>query len=352
MQKKLIALAVAGVMAAPMAAQAGSAEIYGKVRLSVGVVGNDDTSANRDDSKLNLTSHNSRFGVKGSEALDGDLTAIYQFETEVDFDDNDNGLFDSMRDTYLGLKGGFGTVKFGRMNSPYKNAAGDVDVWKDTHGDFNAIIGTMHDDRFDNTIAYYSPAMNGITLGVAYITDTNDDDLPDSSAAENDGISIAAMYESGPLYASLAYQSLAEAGSGSEDAEGTKLTLGYTVGMTKLGFAYEMDDMGGNNNDQDRMYFSVAQDMGDGMAVKAALGMADDRGNTADSGATFFALGGTKSIGDSAEFYALYAQVDNDSGATTGGTGDFGLYEFAATGTPEASANVFALGVNLKFSSM
>ena len=86
--KSMIALAVTGLLAAPMAAQAANAEVYGKVRVSAGIVGNDDQTAANEDSKLNVTSHDSRFGVKGSEDLDNGMKAVYQLETEVDFDDD------------------------------------------------------------------------------------------------------------------------------------------------------------------------------------------------------------------------------------------------------------------------
>ncbi len=359
MQKKLIALAVAGVLAAPMAAQAAAtAEVYGKVRVSAGFVGNDDQDATHEDSKLSVTSHDSRFGVKGAADLDNGMKATYQFETEVDFDDDDNGIFDSMRNTYVGLKGDFGEVRIGRHDTPYKMSRGKLDPFGDTHGDYNAIMGDTHDARADNVIAYLSPDMSGFMFAGALVTDIADDNLEDTTTSvgiggttrEQQGISLAGMYSSGPLYAALAFQSLGESGvqDGTKfaDAEATKLTLGYMVGTTNLMFAYEMDDLGGSNNDQDRMYFSVDHGLGGGTSLQFAYGMADDRGNTSDSGATHFALGVTQEMGDSVEMYALYTALDNDQNA------DFHLVEVESAGTPESTANAFAVGVNMKFSSM
>ena len=352
MQKKLIALAVAGVMAAPMAAQAASAEVYGKARVSVGVVGNDDSTPTNDDSKLNVTSHHSNFGIRGAEALDNGMDATYQLEAQVSFDDDNatgSGIFDGMRNTYFGLAGDFGEVRVGKHDTPYKMSTySKLDVWKDPHGDYNAIIGTRHDTRADNSILYLSPDMNGFSLAAAYITDVNDDELPVPENG-NEAVSIAGMYDAGPLYVTLAYQTI-DNDTGTESADGVKLGLGYTIGNTGLGFVYENDDAGGNDNDQDRMYFSIDQDMGNGMAIKAALGTADDRGNTADSGATFFALGGTKQMSKNVEMYAIYSQIDND--ANVSAANRFDLDYVTAAGTPEASANVFAVGANLKFSSM
>ncbi len=359
MQKKLIALAVAGIMAAPMAAQAAaSAEVYGKVRVSAAFVGNDDPSANNEDSKLSVTSHDSRFGVKGSADLDNGMKAVYQLETEVDFDDDNNGLFDSMRNTYVGLAGDFGTVVMGRHDTPYKISRGKLDVFGDTHGDYNAIMGDTHDARADNVIAYISPAMGGVTIAAALVTDLADDNLGDTTNStaiggttrEQQGISIAGMYSDGPLYAALAFQSLGETGvqNGTkyDDAEATKLTLGYMVGTTNLMFAYENDDLGGSNNDQDRLHFSVDHGMGNGTSLQFAYGMADDRGNNTNTGATQFALGVTQEMGGSVEMYALYTALDNDQSA------GFNLVEVGSAGATEASASALAVGVNMKFSSM
>ena len=371
MQKKLIALAVAGVLAAPMAAQAASAEVYGKVRVSAGIVGNDDTAVGNDDSKISVTSHKSRFGVKGSEDLGDGLKAVYQFESQVDFDDDNNGLFDGMRNTYVGLSGDFGMVLLGKHDTPYKLTKGKLDVWSDTHADYNAIMSDTHDARADNVIAYVSPDMNGLTFAGAYVTDLHDDNLADSTfynvdgsvdgdgnpthtagdlEQSNEAISLGVMYNSGPLYAGFGYQTLAEAGvptsAENEDAEGTKFSLGYKVGTTMLGFAYEIDDWGGDNNDQNRMFFSVNHGMGDGLNIKFAYTMADDRGDTKDSGATHFALGVTKKVGDTTELYALYTQLDNDANAS------FDLDYVDSAGSPESSASAAVVGVNMKFSSM
>lgn len=346
MQKKIIALAVAGILAAPMAAQAATAEVYGKVRVSVGVVGNDDATAGNEDSKLSVTSHDSRFGIKGSEDLDNGMKAIYQLETEVDFDDNNNGIFDSHRNTFVGLTGDFGKVIVGRHDTPYKISRGKTDVFGDTHGDYNAIFDA-HDARADNVLAYISPDMSGVTVAVAHVTDLMDDDLVDTNASqENAGLSLAAMYGDGPLYAALAYQSLGEAGTGGEDHEGTKLTLGYKVGTTNVMFAYENDDMGGSDNAQDRTYISVDHGLGDGVNLKAAIGVAGERGSVADTGATHFTIGASKKMGKTTEFYALYTQLDNDAAAT------FDLAEIGSAGTTEPSASAIAVGVNMKFSSL
>ncbi len=355
MQKKIIALAVAGILAAPVAAQAG-VEVYGQGRLSAGLISNDDTNANREDSKLNISSHASRLGFKGTEDLGSGLKALWQIERGVDFTDGSATL--SVRNTFVGVAGDFGTVLLGTHDTPYKMATGSLDPFADTHGDYNAVIDATNDARSKNVLAYLSPDMSGFSVAAALVTDFADDNLVDTTDSTAIGgttrkqgaISLAGMYKNGPLDASLAYQSVSEtgvaAGTNYDDLTAVKLGLGFAVAAeTKLGFVYEDVDFGGNNNDQSNIYLSAAHGLGNGLTVKAAFGQKDDVGNNADTGATFFALGVNKALSDKTEVYALYTKLDSDKNDSY----DLG-YVGAAGDEPSASA--LAAGINIKFSSM
>lgn len=361
MQKKIVALAVAGILAAPMAAQAG-VEVYGKGRLSVGVISNDDSNSAREDSKLNITSHASRLGFKGTEDLGSGLKAMWQIERGIDFSEKSGtatgGTDFSTRNTFVGVAGGFGTVMLGTHDTPYKMATGSLDPFVDTHADYNAIIDEDQDARSKNVLAYLSPDMSGFTAAVALVTDFKDDGLVDTTtttattARKQPAISLAGMYKNGPLDASLAYQTIKEhssmmAGSKYDDHSAVKLGVGYTVATaTKLGLVYENVDMGGNNNDQSNLYLSAAHGLGNGLTVKAAFGQKDDVGNNDDTGATFFAVGVNKALSDKTEVYALYTKLDSDKNAS------YDLGYVGAAGGAEDSASALAAGINISFSSM
>lgn len=347
MQKKIIALAVAGILAAPVAAQAG-VEVYGKARLSVGFINNDDTTANREDSKLSISSHASRLGFKGTEDLGNGLKALWQIERSVDFTDKDTTL--GVRNTFAGLAGDFGTVLLGAHDTPYKMATGSLDPFVDTFADYNAVIDSDNDARSRNILVYLSPDMSGLTMAAALITDFADDNLVDTTAAEQRAISLAGMYKNGPLDASLAYQQVNEY-MGTQDMTAAKLGVGYAVASaTKLGLVYENVDMGNVIGDQSNVYFSATHGLGNGMAANFAFGQKGDLGNTSDSGATFFALGVNKALSDKTEVYALYTKIDGDKNANNYGLG-VGNQPIGAAGT-EPTASALVAGINLKFSSM
>ena len=89
MNKKLVALAVAGAFAVPLAAQAQTANVtlYGRINIDDAEV---IINAKQDYVRLpsqqikenfyRVSSNSSRFGVRGTESLGGGLNAIFQVE--------------------------------------------------------------------------------------------------------------------------------------------------------------------------------------------------------------------------------------------------------------------------------
>ena len=157
------------------------------------------------------------------------------------------------------------------------------------------------------------------------------------------------MYGNGPIYASLAYESLGEASTVTttngvnEDVEGLKIGLSYDVAAAStVGLVYEDVDFGGDNNDQANIYVMGKHGMGD-VTFKLAFGQRDEIGDSKDTGGTFFALGVAKAMSKNTELYALYASMSSDKNRAYGLKG--------VGGTADESATAFSLGINHKFSS-
>ena len=344
MQKKLIALAVASILAVPLAAQAG-VEVYGQARMSLDFSSNDDPVAANEDSALSVSSNKSRLGFKGDEDLGGGLKALWLIEQGVTLDTNPG--FTANRDAYLGLGGGFGTVLAGRINNPYKNSTQGMDIFLNTRGDYNAIMGAVNstsapfNSRFSNSIQYRSPDMSGFKGALAYSVNRGDDDLPNTTVvSENDGFSLSGSYAQGPLFVTAAYESH---NSAVNDATAFKIGGTFALGgMTTLGAIWETADLGGTNQDRDAIYLNAAHKM-DAITLKAAFTMADEKGGVANTGATQFALGAAYALSKTTEAYAMYTMVGNDSAAkyTLEGVG-------GVTGQDVSS---FSVGLNHNFSS-
>ncbi|MBK9131434.1 MAG: porin [Gammaproteobacteria bacterium] len=339
MKRKSIAIAVAGVLALPLSISTASAlEVYGKAHGSIDFSSNDDEGANQEDSTLAFSNNASRIGFKGDEQINDDLTVTYQAETVIDMD---SGGWGGGRNTYIGLKGGFGEVRGGLHDTPYKSST--YDMFSDTRGDYNAIIGSINgsvdfDERTPNTILYISPDMSGFQFQGAYILGiaAADDDLPDAEEPDNTGFSLAGMYNQGPLSLSLAMETYgieAATGEPTDDAQAVKFGAGWDLGQgTKLSFIFESAESGTTDVSRDAFYFGVMHKMSDKTTLKLALGQADELDVAEETGATYLALGVSQKLSKDTELYALFASVSNDDGATYRLDG-VGL---PTTGTPSA----------------
>ena len=222
MNKKLLTLAVAAAMVAPTAAMA-EAILYGKLHMSIDWADTEDSNGFQGwgvngGGAIPGEIRSNRIGVKGSEDLGNGLKAIYQVEFGVKMTEEDSagnaasGSNDSvsMRNSFVGLAGGWGTFLVGRHDTPLKISTAKLDFFADTMADNNGTVG-FHDVRADNAVAYISPDLSGFQLAAAVhsgggSTAGAGTNLNSESIAE--AYSVAGIYSNGPFYASLAYESL------------------------------------------------------------------------------------------------------------------------------------------------
>ncbi|MDR1062927.1 MAG: porin [Azoarcus sp.] len=208
MQKKLIALAVAGLVSAPAFAQS-NVTIYGSIDYGYTVqnkhIGSDSSRQGLDSgaSKAN------RIGFKGTEDLGNGLKAVFVLETGLNGDNG--GLFKdgNARQAYAGLAGGFGTIAFGRQYTPQHLFTGAVDPFGNNGlgAGGNALV---KDKRLDNLIAYISPTWGGFSFVAGY---TNSYAGNESNENKDSGYDLgntrvwafAPSYTNGGLFVGLNY---------------------------------------------------------------------------------------------------------------------------------------------------
>jgi len=183
--KKVMALAVAGALAAPAVAfaQASNVQIYGRANIGFDNYSAKGATAAASDyeGRNRVFDSSSRLGFRGTEDLGNGLSAIFQLESGVGFDTgsalsqsggaNASAGTLASRASWAGLKGGWGQVTFGRQDIYWGNgviaqsAANyiNTDVSFAT-GSFGRVAGPVA--RQSNTIQYQSPRMGGFS-GVA-----------------------------------------------------------------------------------------------------------------------------------------------------------------------------------------
>jgi predicted porin len=369
MNKKLIALAVAAALA-PAAAMAdsGNVTIYGIAHASVDYVNPGTGPAALNDKAWRVSSNSSRLGFKGNEDLGNGLSAIWQMETGVNLDAGTTSTGFMQRNSFLGLSSKTaGTVLFGKHDTPYKLGTGNLDVFADTMGDYNAIVGNVagtvaFDSRLGNVAAYISPTFGGFHFAGAAVAanETNNTANPNGRA-----YSLTGVYDNGPMFGSLSYEQAKDISASSTEvapaalgtvlaslqkANATKLGLGYKFGGATVGFIAErikLSPLVGSEATRNALYLNGSYTMGSNV-LKAAFGKANDISGTSDTGAKQYVVGVDHNLSKRTVAYALYSKMNNDSAGNygLGGNGAGGAFSPASAGQ---DPSVWSLGMKHSF---
>lgn len=250
MQKKtILALVVGTAFAAPVVAQTtgSTIEIYGRLYpqvTSAEATGATDPADN-EERRLSVDTSNSRIGFRGQEQLGGGLAAIWQLETRVRFDTGAGNLWAGNRDSFLGLRGGWGTVKFGNFDTVYKSygaavgsffgvSSGNFVSSSNVLSELGVAPGGGEDGegrdcraapvsgancpgqgtasgfhvRANNSIQYETPEFGGFQAALQYSPDEfkGNPTRPRDPNINAELWSFGVKYETGPVYASVQYE--------------------------------------------------------------------------------------------------------------------------------------------------
>ncbi len=355
MQKKIIVLAIAAALTPAMAlADTANVTIYGTVDASYDFVTTGSGSRAAGVSEQRVSGNQSYVGLKGSSDLGGGLSAVWQAEGKINLDGNGYS-FD--RDTFAGLSStSMGTVRIGRMGSPYKMSTRKQDVFADSIADNRSLMGGVaaasgigaalnnswpssggdvtstvssyaaFDGRNSQTLAYTSPSFSGVTINAALINYTAANKL--STDAKARGTSLAAMYDVAPFYGTVAYEvhNFSNMGADMTDTkeDAVKFGLGYAMDQFAVNFVYEKtkDDIGTNywgfTNvvGHNAMTLNGKFNVSSTDAIKAAYTKAGTLGTSvwySDSGAKQISVGYDHSMSKATTVYAIYTKLSNDA---------------------------------------
>lgn len=369
MNKKLLAIAIGAATALPVVAEAAGPTVYGKINLSLeSVVDAVDTRRDGDldnlpgaviipagteasDEGWVLRSNDSRIGIKG-EAETGitGVTGIYQAEFSLTAD-GEGGPFGN-RDIFAGVKGPFGQVRLGNMDTPFKKAQGKVDQFNDTAADIRSHISG--EVRYANSIYYTSPKiMEALSIHLAVAPGEGVDD-PESAVAADvldgpaDFMSAAVVWEGENLYLAAAMDQGTKQSSSFLGAEigasnfvdATRLVAGYKLDAIQLGFLYQVAEEVGTSTTPDEdtsMVASLGWTIGEWL-LKAQFATTegdDGTAGNADNEITQMAVGADYKLGKSTTLFAFYSTLEDDEGGTVAGDDD--------------NYDVMSIGIDQKF---
>ena len=170
MKKTLIALTLAALPVAAMA----DVTLYGQVKAGVDIskvkVGKENKTAKNPGKKTatEIADYGSRIGFKGHEHLSNNLNAIWQVEQNTSVAGSDSGW--GTRESFIGLEGGFGKIRAGKLNTTLKDSSDSIDPWEASEANSDVLaLGKFErvEDR-KVSVRYDSPVLSGFSASVQY----------------------------------------------------------------------------------------------------------------------------------------------------------------------------------------
>ena len=217
MKKSLVALAVAAAVPAFAQAQT-SIQLTGSVDVAVESLNKEVSSSGKSDLQINDGIWGgSRVGIVGSEDLGNGLKAIFNLEYRARADTgrlaNANRFWQGK--SWVGLDGGFGTIKLGRQDTPMSEVIelGDM-TGQSWYYSSDGLAGIV--DKTDNLLVYSTPSLGGFKLQAAYGAGEATATTPVNGAAAgnsdnlnklNDMYAVSGIGEWGGFSVGVGYQS-------------------------------------------------------------------------------------------------------------------------------------------------
>ncbi len=351
MQKKLIALAVAGLVAAPVAMAQSNVTIYGVADAYFGY-------GKAGDNKFRGVNSGgwagSRIGFRGAEDLGNGLKAVFTLEYSIDIDANegigssqtpDNARALRARQQFVGLQGGFGSLTLGRQYAPgfwiarYDamggSALGALGVLTAQSG---SSITPASAARWNNSVAYKTPSMNGLTGSLIHSFGEKNLDGSAGGRNEDNKTGVAVDYANGPVAVTALYHYINN-GKGESNTKEWGLQGSYDFGPAKLNATYQRAKDG---SDKARIWtLGGVIPVSEAGNVRLSYGRLTS--NESEFKAAAWSAGYTHSLSKRTSLYTLYTRVNNKEGTNFSGLAR------TATANFDKNTSTFAMGVTHTF---
>lgn len=374
MQKKMIALAIAGFASTGAFAQS-NVTVYGQMDLGL----RHQTSSSAPSVNGVGSMGSNLFGLKGSEDLGNGLTASFTLEGSISSDTGAGAsvsttgskLFNRQSVLSLGSKTS-GTLMIGRMNTFGRGAFNRASSSTFSNGDAAAVIapaagfsitGNGNDSdntgaRISNAIAYQSPQLFGsVTVGYAHAfaeTTTGVNATTTNNPSFNlnqlwvgysaNGLNVDYVFNNiGAISTSTTANTLASIGGQQEQFIGA----GYDFGTLKLVGSYQTRaNNAGASTGTDKVtnigLIVPVSASGRFNASYAQLTRASGNKTNTVNDANGWNLGYEHALSKRTKLYTTYVQVSNDAAGTLVAASGGAPYP---AGTTNAKSSIFALGV-------
>lgn len=341
MQKKLIALAVAGIVWAPLSAQA-QVTISGLLDLGVQISEQETAGVNAKNTTAGI--HNgaatSSFKVTATEDLGGGMKVTGYIETDPPLGTETGASF-SNAPNWLQLSGSFGAITLGYMNNYALSASSasqpfGTGLASGYNGSFGRLEGLnvigspavvagggngARDIRIRHSVQYQLPQMGGFSGGIIYKF-KNDDQ---AGAAAMGHMQLGASFSTGPLTVAVAHSTTEQQANfggqlaNSNDLTHTMIGANYKLGAFTIYGGYTMSEAS-NSADVDATSMNAAVMYAFSPTLAAGINIVEvDDDTTANADRDLFGLGLNYTMSKRTMAYVRYQSGDKNSAAANSG---------------------------------
>ncbi|WP_341645856.1 porin [Thauera sp. SDU_THAU2] len=363
MQKKLIALAIAGLVSAPVFAQS-NVTIYGVADAFVGFGKHGDADFRGvGDGGLS----GSRLGFRGTEDLGNGLKAVFVLEQGFDIGTGNDQIAgkSNSRQAFVGLGGAFGNISLGRQYAPgyflnYDSLAGaSVGPQSVLSGGAGMTISPTSNARWSNSVAY-SGTFSGLTASVIYSTGSDFNGRPGNAGennlkpSEDDAYGVGLTYANGPLKVGGVYQVVKYDYVGVANADEKQKEWGvgasYDFGVVALSGSYQSADnlQGAKDRDADLWTVGLAVPVGAAGSVHLAYAELEYDRPGRDPEVKSYTLAYTHALSKRTTAYVAYNRTDNDKGAAMGLVGYGSKHGYGPNDANYGGENADLLGIGIR----
>ncbi|WP_296243481.1 MULTISPECIES: porin [unclassified Psychrobacter] len=253
MKKLLLASAIAALS---VSAANAAPTLYGKAFLAADYVNAEldgPAGYNYDEDTVEINSHASRIGLKGSEAMTANTDVIYQLEYGTRIDGDSNGF--TNRDTFLGVVNKqFGEFRVGKNQSTLAridNVVVNQGYWDNlgqtqNESEVVSALNMVDSNRIPSSIIWTAPKYNNLPLEISAMYSSDD-----ANGNDNSGFGVAALFDQGTGFtAGLAYDKDQNIVGGGDVIRGTAtVDLGkFMAAPVRLGALYQVADYDGGES--------------------------------------------------------------------------------------------------------
>ena len=229
------------------------------------------------------------------------LEAIYQAEYEVDpvdgTADEKNGRTFKQRNSFVGIKGSYGTLFLGTHDTALKKSQSKIDLFNDLAGDIKNIL--QGENRMSDFIGYTTPTLGeGFSATFNAIKGTEEE-----GNSIGDSTSISLNYKTKSFYAAIAFDSELKG------YDTTRISIQVPFNRTQIGIIYQDTEKLSSGLEEDGYVLSLSQKIGEKGVFKIQLAESDMKLGSGKQ----TSIGYDYKLSKKAKAFVFYTDLSGDS---------------------------------------